>query len=107
MKYRKASGEDDMPADLVKRSPLAFRKRCWRLINIILAGRYECQEEVLEAKVILLCKDHANPDLLSNFRPIAHKEIISHKSTIRPRGNNQKRCSQKIILPPESHRKKR
>ena len=70
MKYRKPLREDDMPADLVKRSPLAFEKWCWILINMILAGHYECQEEVLEAKVILLCKDHANPDLLSNFRPV-------------------------------------
>ena len=71
MKYRKAAGEDGTPMDLIKRSPEAFRRRCWTLINMILQGHYESNEEALEARVILLCKDQANPDLLSNFRLIA------------------------------------
>ena len=36
MKYRKAVGKDGTPADLIKRSQEAFKKRCWILINMIL-----------------------------------------------------------------------
>ena len=43
---------------------------------MILSGHCECQKEGLEARVILLCKDLANPDLLSNFRPIALCNIL-------------------------------
>jgi len=42
----------------------------WILINIILAGHYLCSGELLEARVVLLCKDHGNPTLLANYRPI-------------------------------------
>jgi len=71
MANRKACGKDKMPADLFKKAPEAFRKRAWILINIILAGHYVCSEELLEARVVLLCKDHGNPTLLANYRPIA------------------------------------
>ena len=57
-----ASDNDKMPADLFKKAPEAFRKRAWILINII---------ELLEARVVLLCKDHGNPTLLANYRPIS------------------------------------
>ena len=60
MANRKASGDDKIPADLFEKAPEAFRKRSWILINIILAGHYVCSEELLEARVILLCKDHGN-----------------------------------------------
>ena len=60
-----------MPADLFKKAPEAFRKRAWILINIILAGHYVCSEKLLEAWVVLLCKDHGNPTLLANYRLIA------------------------------------
>jgi len=71
MATRKSSGDDKMPADLFKKALEAFRKRAWILINIILAGHYVCREELLEARVVLLCKDHGNPTLLANYRPIA------------------------------------
>jgi len=71
MANRKASGDDKMPADLFKKAPEAFRKKAWILINIILAGHYVCIEELLEARLVLLCKDHGNPTLLANYRPIA------------------------------------
>ena len=58
-----------MHADLLKKAPEAFRKRSWILINIILTGHYVCSEELLEARVVLLCKDHGNPALLANYRP--------------------------------------
>jgi len=71
MANRKASGDDKMPADLFKKAPEAFRKRAWILINIIVAGQYVCSEELPEARVVLLCKDHGNPTQLANYRPIA------------------------------------
>jgi len=71
MADRKAAGKDMMPADLFKRAPEEFRRRAWSLINKILAGEYTCSPDVLEAKVILLCKDATSPDLLGNYRPIA------------------------------------
>jgi len=54
MANRKSCGDDKMPADLFKKTPEAFRKRAWILINIILAGHYICSEELLEARVVLL-----------------------------------------------------
>jgi len=70
MANSKASGYDKMPANLFKKALEAFRKRAWILINIILAGHYVCSEELLEARVALL-KDHGNPSLPANYRPIA------------------------------------
>jgi len=66
----KASWDDKMAADLFKKAPEAFRKRACIVINIILAGHYVCSEELLEARVVLLCQDHSNPTLLANYRPI-------------------------------------
>ena len=71
MANRKAIGDDKMPADLCKKALEAFRKRAWILINIIPAGHFVCAEELLEARVVLLCKDHGNPTLIANYRPIA------------------------------------
>ena len=71
MADRKAAGKDTMRADLFKRVPEDFRRRAWSLINGILAGDYTCTPDVLEVKVILICKDAASPDLLSNYRLIA------------------------------------
>ena len=71
MSDRKAAGKDMLPADLFKRAPEAFRRNAWSLINKILTDEYICAPDVLEAKVILLCKDVSSPDLLGNYRPIA------------------------------------
>jgi len=71
MVNRKASGDDKMPTDLFKKAPEAIRKRAWILINVIFAGHYVCSEELLKARVVLLCKDHGNPMLLSHYGPIA------------------------------------
>jgi len=35
----KASGEDKMPADLLKKAPEIVRKRAMIIVNLILAGR--------------------------------------------------------------------
>jgi len=96
MANRKASGDDKMSADLFKKAPEAFRKRAWILINIILAGHYVCSEELLEARVVLLCnlKDHDNPTLLANYRPIAlcnsFYQLIKIIITSRIRGLTEK-----------------
>jgi len=86
MANQKASGDDSMPADHFKKAPEAFRKRAWIFINIVLAGHYVCSEEVLEAWVVLLCKDHG----LANYRPIAFYQLINIIITSRIRGLTEK-----------------
>jgi len=54
-----------------KKAPEATRKRAWIRINLTLAEHYVCREELLEARVALLCKDHGNLTLLTNNRQIA------------------------------------
>jgi len=71
MANRKASGEDQIPTDLFKKAPQIFRKRAMTIVNLILTGRYRCKPADLEARVILICKDASNPELFSNYRPIA------------------------------------
>ena len=94
MANRKASWDDQMPADLFKKAPEAFRKSSWILINVILAGHYVRSEELLEARVVFLCKDHGNPTLLANYRPIAlcnpFYQLINIIITSRIRGLTEK-----------------
>jgi len=71
MANRKASGEDKMPADLFKKTPEIFRRRAMTIVNLILTGHYKCKPADLEARVILIGKDASNPELCSNYRPIA------------------------------------
>ena len=80
MANRKASGDDKMPADLFKKAQEAFRKRAWILINIILAVHYACSEEPLEARVVLLCKDHGNPTLLANIDRLHYATLSTNLS---------------------------
>ena len=65
------TGRPKMPADLFKKAPESFRKRAISIINLILAGHYECKPTDLEARVILLCKDASNSEFFSYYRPIA------------------------------------
>jgi len=60
-----------MPADLFKKALESFRKRVIIIINLILAGHYECKPTHLEARVILICKDTSNSEFFSYYRPIA------------------------------------
>jgi len=69
MANRRASGDDKIPADLFKKAQEAFRKRAWILINIILAGHYECSEELL--RLGWSFTDHGNLTLLANLRKFA------------------------------------
>jgi len=71
MANRKASGQDKMPADLFKKAPEIFRSRAMTIANLILTGHYKCKPADLEARVLLICKDASNPELYSNYRPIA------------------------------------
>jgi len=41
------------------------------IVNLILMGHHKIKPADLEARVILLRKDSANPELFSNYRPIA------------------------------------
>jgi len=71
MANRKASGDDKMPADLFKKAPEIFRRWAMTTVNLILTGHYKCKPADFEARVILICKDASNPELFSNYRPIA------------------------------------
>jgi len=52
--------------------PKVIKEWCQRtnrtvfIVNLILAGRYNCKSADFEARVILLCKDASNLELLSN-----------------------------------------
>jgi len=65
------TGRHKMPADLFKKALESFRKRVIIIINLILAGHYECKPTDLEARVILICKDASNSEFFSYYRPIA------------------------------------
>jgi len=52
-------------------APEIFRRRAMLIINLILNGHYKCKPADLEARVVLICKDASNPELFSNYRPIA------------------------------------
>jgi len=71
------------------------------LNNIILAEHYVCSEELLEARVVLLYKDHGNPTLLANYRPIAlcnyFYQLINIIITSRIQGLTEKICSAGIL----------
>jgi len=71
MANRKASGEDKMPADLFKKAPEIFRKRAMAIVKLILTGHYKCKPADLKTRVILICNDASNPELISNYWPIA------------------------------------
>jgi len=79
---RKASGEDKMPANFFKKAPETFRRRAMTIVNLILTGHYKCTPADLEARVILICKDASNPELLatSDRSPSATPSISSSTS---------------------------
>jgi hypothetical protein len=71
MANRKASDENKLPADFFKKAPEIFRRRAMTIVNLILTGHYKCKPADLEARVIVIFKDASNPELFSNYRPIA------------------------------------
>ena len=66
----KAPGFSEVPADLFKQAPVSFQKRVHLLVNEIITGDYDCDKELLMAKVILIHKDK-DIAILDHYRPIA------------------------------------
>jgi len=59
-----------VPADLFKQAPATFQMRIHLLSNEILAGEYDCDQDLLMAKVNLIHKDKYIA-ILDHYRPIA------------------------------------
>jgi len=59
-----------IPADLFKQVPAPFLGRIHLLVNKILEGKYDCNQDALMAKVILIHKDK-DIAILDHYRPIA------------------------------------
>jgi len=70
MANQTASCEDKMPADLFKRALESLQKRAMTIVNLILAGHYECKPADLEARGILLCKDASSLLYKSRFESL-------------------------------------
>jgi len=70
MPSHKAPGFAEVPADLFKQVPAPFQRRIHLLVNEILIGEYDCDKDLLMAKVILIHKDK-DIAILDHYRPIA------------------------------------
>jgi len=70
MPSHKAPGFSAVPADPFKQAPAPFQRRIHLLVNEILVGEYDCDQDLLMAKVILIHKDK-NITVLDHYRPIA------------------------------------
>jgi len=70
MPSHKAYGFWEVPADLFKQDPALFQRRIHLLVNEILIGDYDCDKDLLMAKVILIHKDK-DIAILDHYRPIA------------------------------------
>ena len=70
MPSHKAPGFSAVPADLFKQAPAPFQRRIHLLVNEILVGEYDCDQDLLMAKVIFIHKDR-DIAILDHYRPIA------------------------------------
>jgi len=70
MPSHKALGFSGIPAYLFKQAPTPFQGRIHLLVNEILEGKYDCDQDLLMAKVILIHKDK-DIAILHHHRPIA------------------------------------
>ena len=70
MPSHKAPGFSAVPADLFNQAPAPFQRRIHLLVNEILAGGYDCNQDLLMAKVILIHKDK-DIAILDHYRSIA------------------------------------
>jgi len=59
-----------IPADLFKQGPTPFQGRIHLLVNEILKEKFDCDQDLLKAKVILIHKDK-DIVILDHYRPIA------------------------------------
>jgi len=65
-----------VPADLFIQAPAPFQGRIHVLVNEIMAGGYDCDQDLLMAKVILIHKDK-DIAILDHYRPIALLNTIN------------------------------
>ena len=70
MPSHKAPGFSAILADLFKQAPAPFQGRIHLLVNEILAREYDCDQDLLMAKVILIHKDK-DIAIHDHYRPIA------------------------------------
>jgi len=70
MPSHNALGFSAVPADLFIQAPAPFQRRIHLLVNEILVGEYDCDQDLLIAKVILIHKDE-DIAVLDHYRPIA------------------------------------
>ena len=56
----KAWGFSGIPANLIKQAPTSFQGRIHLLVNEILEGKFDCDQDLLMAKVILLYENRLN-----------------------------------------------
>jgi len=75
MPSHKAPRFSEVPADLFKQAPVAFQRRIHLLVNEMLRGNYDCDNELLMAKVILIHKDK-DIAKLDHYRSIALPNTI-------------------------------
>jgi len=70
MPSHKAPGFSAILADLFKQAPAPFQGRIHLPVNEILAREYDCDQDLLMAKVILIHKDK-DIAIHDHYRPIA------------------------------------
>jgi len=70
MPSHKVPGFSTVPADLFKQAPAPFQRRIHLLVNEILVGEHDCDQDLLMEKVILIHKDK-DIAILEHYRPIA------------------------------------
>jgi len=71
----KAPGFSGIPANLIKQAPTSFQGRIHLLVNEILEGKFDCDQDPLMAKVILIHNDK-DISILDHYRPIALLKTI-------------------------------
>jgi len=74
-KQAPAHGFSAVLADLFKQAPAPFQRRIHLLVNEILVGEYDCDQDMLMAKVILIHKDK-DIAILDHYTPIALPNTI-------------------------------
>ena len=67
---RKACGQDEVPAEILKNGPAPFKENLRLLINEVLQSRCKLGPELLDSKVVLIHKK-GDQESLRNYRPIA------------------------------------
>jgi len=70
MPSHKSPGFSGIPVDLFKQAPTPFQGRIHLLVNEILEGKFDCDQDLLMANVIFIHK-YKDIAILDHYRPIA------------------------------------